>query len=37
VDRMREANLRASSGASPAEAARWLWSKIENKSPPLRR
>ena len=28
---MREANLRASSGASPVEAARWLSSKIESK------
>jgi osmoprotectant transport system permease protein len=29
---MREANLRASSGASPVEAARWLSSEIESKN-----
>jgi osmoprotectant transport system permease protein len=31
VTAMREANLRASNGASPAEAARWLWSEIQSK------
>jgi osmoprotectant transport system permease protein len=32
VDTMQEANLRASStGASPSEVARWLWSKISGK------
>ena len=28
IDAMREANLRASSGNSPDETARWLWDKI---------
>jgi osmoprotectant transport system permease protein len=37
VDVMREANLRASSGASPAEAARWLWSQIQNKQSAVQR
>jgi osmoprotectant transport system permease protein len=31
VTAMREANLRAANGASPAEAARWLWSEIQKK------
>lgn len=31
VAAMREANLRASNGAPPAEAARWLWSEIQKK------
>jgi osmoprotectant transport system permease protein len=37
VSAMRAANLRASSGVSPTEAARWLWSKIENKDRSTRR
>jgi osmoprotectant transport system permease protein len=32
VELMRAANQRASSGASPAEAARGLWSEIKRKS-----
>jgi osmoprotectant transport system permease protein len=31
VTTMREANLRASDGVTPAEAARWLWSEIRKK------
>jgi osmoprotectant transport system permease protein len=31
VSTMREANLRASNGASPTEAARWLWAEIQKK------
>jgi osmoprotectant transport system permease protein len=31
VTAMREANLRAANGASPAEAARWLWSEVQSK------
>src|SRR5207237_10294168 len=37
VDVMREANLRASSGASPAEAARWLWNEIQKNNTAPRR
>ena len=32
VTLMREANLRASEGASPADAARWLWEKIAGRA-----
>ncbi len=31
VTAMRDANLRTSKGASPTEAARWLWSEIQKK------
>jgi osmoprotectant transport system permease protein len=31
VGTMREANLRASNGTSPTEAARWLWVEIQKK------
>jgi osmoprotectant transport system permease protein len=34
---MREANLRASAGASPADAARWLWTQIQSKRNPAQR
>jgi osmoprotectant transport system permease protein len=37
VTTMRAANLRASgNGASPGEAARWLWTEIERKKTPAR-
>jgi osmoprotectant transport system permease protein len=31
VEVMQQANLRAGSGASPSEAARWLWDQIKRK------